>query len=391
MLIFLQDGQAANPSGTVVTEKQQILEHNLQDIRKRVQVRFHLLTLLYEEIFSPHCMFKSPSPCLLFRIWNRRWKCLRTCRMTLISITRHWKAKEVRCNDLFLMLAIIFWPSDKHGWCKIDSIHVVADIWHVRFVSRAVPGPQWQQPGICHETEDGSAGANVERPRPAQEGGWLQSVNTNCATTFTSGDKTETLERKISISLFHFFCSRRLAANSHRDGRSADCHGLRTEEPDKRRTSRLEEAATDCLYRRSPEHLLGSPWNMVTILPCWRINVIINWLKSKSRSETLQIWCDAVQFHAPDWHVINILPRNPHNSPFRITSLAESQLQIRQQIKKLEELQQKVSYKGDPIIQHRPALEEKIVDLFRNLMKRYWSIKMVSWETASWWSHDLII
>lgn len=55
----------------------------------------------------------------------------------------------------------------------------------------------------------------------------------------------------------------------------------------------------------------------------------------------------------------------------RITSLAESQLQIRQQIKKLEELQQKVSYKGDPIIQHRPALEEKIVDLFRNLMKRW--------------------
>lgn len=51
--------------------------------------------------------------------------------------------------------------------------------------------------------------------------------------------------------------------------------------------------------------------------------------------------------------------------------MAESQLQIRQQIKKLEELQQKVSYKGDPIIQHRPALEEKIVDLFRNLMKRF--------------------
>lgn len=46
--MFLQDGQAANPSGTVVTEKQQILEHNLQDIRKRVQVRFHLLALPYE-------------------------------------------------------------------------------------------------------------------------------------------------------------------------------------------------------------------------------------------------------------------------------------------------------------------------------------------------------
>ncbi|KAG8140043.1 putative Signal transducer and activator of transcription protein [Naja naja] len=52
-----------------------------------------------------------------------------------------------------------------------------------------------------------------------------------------------------------------------------------------------------------------------------------------------------------------------------ITSLAESQLQTRQQIKKLEELQQKVSYKGDPIVQHRPLLEERIVELFRNLMK----------------------
>ncbi|XP_039596078.1 signal transducer and activator of transcription 3 isoform X4 [Polypterus senegalus] len=52
-----------------------------------------------------------------------------------------------------------------------------------------------------------------------------------------------------------------------------------------------------------------------------------------------------------------------------ITSLAESQLQIRQQIKKLEELQQKVSYKGDPIVQHRPVLEERIVELFRNLLK----------------------
>lgn len=36
----LQNGQAAHPTGTVVTEKQQILEHNLQDIRKRVQVSF---------------------------------------------------------------------------------------------------------------------------------------------------------------------------------------------------------------------------------------------------------------------------------------------------------------------------------------------------------------
>uniref|UniRef100_A0A4W3GSM3 Signal transducer and activator of transcription n=1 Tax=Callorhinchus milii TaxID=7868 RepID=A0A4W3GSM3_CALMI len=52
-----------------------------------------------------------------------------------------------------------------------------------------------------------------------------------------------------------------------------------------------------------------------------------------------------------------------------ITSLAESQLQTRQQIKKLEELQQKVSYKGDPIVHHRPVLEDRIVELFRTLIK----------------------
>lgn len=50
--------------------------------------------------------------------------------------------------------------------------------------------------------------------------------------------------------------------------------------------------------------------------------------------------------------------------------MAESQLQTRQQIKKLEELQQKVSYKGDPIVHHRPVLEERIVELFRCLIRR---------------------
>lgn len=67
----------------------------------------------------------------------------------------------------------------------------------------------------------------------------------------------------------------------------------------------------------------------------------------------------------------------------RITSLAESQLQTRQQIKKLEELQQKVSYKGDPIVQHRPMLEERIVELFRNLMKRCQGAGLELWA-APW-------
>lgn len=115
---FLQDGQAANPSGTVVTEKQQILEHNLQDIRKRVQVSFQPLILgvvlhrkhscVEEILFLPLIGLKPASLLLLFRTWNRRWKCLKTSRMTLISITRHWKAKEVHHIYHFLILVLRF-------------------------------------------------------------------------------------------------------------------------------------------------------------------------------------------------------------------------------------------------------------------------------------------
>ena len=81
--------------------------------------------------------------------------------------------------------------------------------------------------------------------------------------------------------------------------------------------------------------------------------------------------CGIIPFPFSSLFIYNHLGNREH--PYliaRITSLAESQLQTRQQIKKLEELQQKVSYKGDPIVQHRPMLEERIVELFRNLMKR---------------------
>ena len=86
-------------------------------------------------------------------------------------------------------------------------------------------------------------------------------------------------------------------------------------------------------------------------------------LPSHKRGKRRALWAGTVQGSAARANT------GSSCSP-RITSLAESQLQTRQQIKKLEELQQKVSYKGDPIVQHRPMLEERIVELFRNLMKR---------------------
>ncbi|XP_032802147.1 signal transducer and activator of transcription 1-alpha/beta [Petromyzon marinus] len=51
------------------------------------------------------------------------------------------------------------------------------------------------------------------------------------------------------------------------------------------------------------------------------------------------------------------------------TSLSEGLLQVRQHLKKLDELQQKVSYSGDPIPAMRPVLEEKTNELFITLVK----------------------
>lgn len=55
----MKDGQAAHPSGTVVTEKQQILEHNLQDIRKRVQV------CCFVDSLSLRCDLQRVTMCVL--------------------------------------------------------------------------------------------------------------------------------------------------------------------------------------------------------------------------------------------------------------------------------------------------------------------------------------
>ncbi|XP_069790742.1 signal transducer and activator of transcription 1-alpha/beta-like isoform X2 [Narcine bancroftii] len=51
------------------------------------------------------------------------------------------------------------------------------------------------------------------------------------------------------------------------------------------------------------------------------------------------------------------------------TLLAESLQQVRQQLKKLEELEQKYSYEGDPITQKKQFLEDRNNDLFITLIK----------------------
>ncbi|XP_018094530.1 signal transducer and activator of transcription 1-alpha/beta isoform X3 [Xenopus laevis] len=51
------------------------------------------------------------------------------------------------------------------------------------------------------------------------------------------------------------------------------------------------------------------------------------------------------------------------------TTIAKSLLQVRQQLKKLEELEQKLTYDGDPITRNKQALQERTQSLFKQLLQ----------------------
>jgi len=93
----MQGGQATHPTAAVVTEKQQMLEQHLQDVRKRVQVSVLPRNLLSMVLVGAlwWCSALNKSHLLPCRIWSRRWKWWKISRMTLILTTRLWKAKEV--------------------------------------------------------------------------------------------------------------------------------------------------------------------------------------------------------------------------------------------------------------------------------------------------------
>uniref|UniRef100_A0A7N6BP69 Signal transducer and activator of transcription n=1 Tax=Anabas testudineus TaxID=64144 RepID=A0A7N6BP69_ANATE len=192
----------------------------------------------------------------------------------------------------------------------MDIARIVARcLWEEqRLLQTATSAAQVQKPSRCYQTEDGSARADAECPGPAQEGECL------CLTVLSH--KYTTDHYKVKHRNHRKTEELRIPLKQHFSGMG----GLLTAMDYVQKNLTDEELAD--WKRRQQIACIGGPPNICL--------------------DRLETW---------------------------ITSLAESQLQIRQQIKKLEELQQKVSYKGDPIIQHRPALEEKIVHLFRNLMK----------------------
>lgn len=54
----------------------------------------------------------------------------------------------------------------------------------------------------------------------------------------------------------------------------------------------------------------------------------------------------------------------------RFTIVAESLQQVRQQLKKLEELEQKLTYDHDPITKNKQALWDRTFSLFQQLIQR---------------------
>lgn len=54
----------------------------------------------------------------------------------------------------------------------------------------------------------------------------------------------------------------------------------------------------------------------------------------------------------------------------RFTIVAESLQQVRQQLKKLEELEQKFNYELDPITKNKQVLSDRTFVLFQQLIQR---------------------
>lgn len=55
----------------------------------------------------------------------------------------------------------------------------------------------------------------------------------------------------------------------------------------------------------------------------------------------------------------------------RFTAVAESLQQVRQHLKKLQELEQKFTYECDPITQKKAILEGRALELLKNILSRW--------------------
>lgn len=61
----------------------------------------------------------------------------------------------------------------------------------------------------------------------------------------------------------------------------------------------------------------------------------------------------------------------PSFSSCRFTAVAESLQQVRQHLKKLQELEQKFTYESDPITEKKAYLESRALELLKNILSKY--------------------
>lgn len=99
----------------------------------------------------------------------------------------------------------------------------------------------------------------------------------------------------------------------------------------------MEAAAADCLHRRSAQRLRGPAAELVR------------------RPDVAEA--------SPSWS-------SGRSVSGRFTAVAESLQQVRQHQKKLQELEQKLTYDSDPITQKKAFLETRALELLKNILSK---------------------
>lgn len=177
---------------------------------------------------------------------------------------------------------------------------------------------------------------------------------------------------------------------------------------DNRRAGWMEASTADCLYRRPTQRLSRSASKLVGL---WSTASPIRNFQNEFNQKGESTWtflykttqgfqgptvicliltcheCSEAQASRALWSfapkqlrlLVSLLVTPRRNVTIftynhcndRFTTVAESLQQILQQLKKLEELEQKFTYEADPITQQKKGLYDRTLSLFKQLIQRY--------------------
>lgn len=107
----------------------------------------------------------------------------------------------------------------------------------------------------------------------------------------------------------------------------------------------MEAAAADRLHRRPAQRLRGPAAELVKHPPFGLLLLY-------------------------SWRPVSVSDDRVPSPSCRFTAVAESLQQVRQHLKKLQELEQKFTYDNDPITLKKPYLEARALELLKNLLSK---------------------